>query len=258
MAVERIKGDKGFLFYYDDQIFLEYLEPADFKTVVLSACVYAKTGNVSMPEDSSKESMMAFRMMASHIDRDKEKYAEISRKRAEAGSAGGLAKATNAKQGLANLAFATNDNQNKANLPDKDKDKDKDKEKDKDKDKDIETEANNWAVFIGIINGNIPESKFQNPEKCRELLETRIEETGLTAEELGNCFWKFTSDYQKSDTFAESRWQYFPQVEKALEERYTETLKPYVTEKVRAKKAQQKQAEEEHINLWDDDEEDSL
>ena len=252
MAVERIKGDKGFLFYYDDQIFLEYLEPADFKTVVLSACVYAKTGNVSMPEDLSRESIMAFRMMANHIDRDKEKYAEISRKRAEAGSAGGLAKATNAKQGLANLAIATNDNQNKANLPDIEKDKEKDK------DKDIETEANNWAVFIGIINGNIPESKFQNPEKCRELLETRIEETGLTAEELGNCFWKFTSDYQKSDTFAESRWQYFPQVEKALGERYTETLKPYVTEKVRAKKAQQKQVEE-HINLWDDDDEkDSL
>ena len=233
MAVERIKGDKGFLFYYDDQIFLEYLEPADFKTVVLSACVYAKTGNVSMPEDLSRESIMAFRMMANHIDRDKEKYAEISRKRAEAGSAGGLAKATNAKQGLANLAIATNDNQNKANLPDIEKDKEKDKDKD-------------------------TESKFQNPEKCRELLETRIEETGLTAEELGNCFWKFTSDYQKSDTFAESRWQYFPQVEKALGERYTETLKPYVTEKVRAKKAQQKQVEE-HINLWDDDDEkDSL
>ena len=256
MAVERIKGDKGFLFYYDDQIFLEYLEPADFKTVVLSACVYAKTGNVSMPEDLSRESIMAFRMMANHIDRDKEKYAEISRKRAEAGSAGGLAKATNAKQGLANLAIATNDNQNKANLPDIEKDIEKDKEKDKEQ---IETESE-WSVFLGIISDVIPESKFQNPEKCRKLLETRIEETGLTAEELGNCFWKLTSDYQKSDTFAESRWQYFPQVEKALGERYTETLKPYVTEKVRAKKAQQKQAEEEHINLWDDDddEKDSL
>ena len=113
--------------------------------------------------------------------------------------------------------------------------------------------ADRWAVFIGCINDVIPKNKLRNPEKCRKLLETRIEETGLTDEEIGNCFWKFTSDYQKSDTFAESRWQYFPQVEMALGDRYEETLKPFVTEKAKAKKAQQKQveeAEEGHIDLW--------
>lgn len=139
----------------------------------------------------------------------------------------------------------------------KEKEKEEEKREIAEKREQIDKESE-WTIFLGIISDVIPESKLRNPEKCRELLETRIEETGLTAEELGNCFWKFTSDYQKSDTFAESRWQYFPQVEKALGERYTETIKPYVTEKARAKKAQ-KQAEEEHINLWgDDDSEDSI
>ena len=139
----------------------------------------------------------------------------------------------------------------------KEKEKEEEKREIAEKREQIDKESE-WTIFLGIISDVIPESKFQNPEKCRELLETRIEETGLTAEELGNCFWKFTSDYQKSDDFAKSRWQFFPQVERALGIRYTETLKPHVEKKVKAKKAQQKQ-EEEHINLWDDDDEkDSL
>ena len=139
----------------------------------------------------------------------------------------------------------------------KEEDKEEKQEDKEEKQEDKEQQkADSWAIFIGRINDVIPKSKFQNPEKCRELLETRIEETGLTAEELGNCFWKFASDYQKSDDFAKSRWQFFPQVERALGIRYTETLKPHVAKKVKAKKAQQKQveeAEDEHIDLWGED-----
>ena len=73
---------------------------------------------------------MAYAIMRNAIDRDGKKWEEKCRVSAQNGRKGGLAKASNAKQGLANLA-------------DKDKEKDKDKDKEKDKEKDREKENDN-------------------------------------------------------------------------------------------------------------------
>ena len=75
---------------------------------------------------------MAYAIMRNAIDRDGKKWEEKCRVSAQNGRRGGLAKASNAKQGLANLADK-----------DKEKDKDKDKEKEKDKEKDREKENDN-------------------------------------------------------------------------------------------------------------------
>ena len=87
-------------------------------------------------KEASLEGMtaMAYAVMRNAIDRDGKKWEEKCRVSAQNGRKGGLAKASNAKQGLANLADKDKE---------KDKDKDKEKEKDKDKEKDREKENDN-------------------------------------------------------------------------------------------------------------------
>ena len=59
---------------------------------------------------------LAYRVIASQLDRDRKKWERTCKKRAEAGRRGGLAKAGKAKQNLANLAKAGKAKQNLANL----------------------------------------------------------------------------------------------------------------------------------------------
>lgn len=59
---------------------------------------------------------LAYRMIASQLDRDRKKWERTCKKRAEAGRRGGLAKASKAKQNLANLAKAGKAKQSLANL----------------------------------------------------------------------------------------------------------------------------------------------
>lgn len=59
---------------------------------------------------------LAYRVIASQLDRDRKKWERTCKKRAEAGRRGGLAKASKAKQSLANLAKAGKAKQNLANL----------------------------------------------------------------------------------------------------------------------------------------------
>ena len=59
---------------------------------------------------------LAYRVIASQLDRDRKKWERTCKKRAEAGRRGGLAKASKAKQNLANLAKAGKAKQNLANL----------------------------------------------------------------------------------------------------------------------------------------------
>lgn len=70
---------------------------------------------------------LAFDVIRYDLDRNNHKYEEICEKRREAGAKGGLAKAANSKQVLAN---ASKSKQPEANLADKDKDKDKVEDKD--------------------------------------------------------------------------------------------------------------------------------
>lgn len=128
----------------------------------------------------------------------------------------------------------------------KEKEKEEEKREIAEKREQIDKESE-WTIFLGIISDVIPESKLRNPEKCRDLLETRIEETGLSAEELGNCLKDYFSDFT-----AGSDLQFFKQLERILGDAYRETLKSYVTKKVKEKK-KARQEEEEHIDLWDSD-----
>ena len=59
---------------------------------------------------------LAYRVIASQLDRDRKKWECTCKKRAEAGRRGGLAKASKAKQNLANLAKAGKAKQSLANL----------------------------------------------------------------------------------------------------------------------------------------------
>lgn len=59
---------------------------------------------------------LAYRVIASQLDRDRKKWERTCKKRAEAGRRGGLAKASKAKQNLANLAKAGKAKQSLANL----------------------------------------------------------------------------------------------------------------------------------------------
>ena len=59
---------------------------------------------------------LAYRVIASQLDRDRKKWERTCKKRAEAGRRGGLAKASKAKQNLANLAKAGKAEQSLANL----------------------------------------------------------------------------------------------------------------------------------------------
>lgn len=58
---------------------------------------------------------LAYRVIASQLDRDRKKWERTCKKRAEAGRRGGLAKASKAKQDLANVAKASKAKQSQAN-----------------------------------------------------------------------------------------------------------------------------------------------
>ena len=59
---------------------------------------------------------LAYRVIASQLDRDRKKWERTCKKRAEAGRRGGLAKASKAKQDLANVAKASKAKQDLANV----------------------------------------------------------------------------------------------------------------------------------------------
>ena len=115
-------------------------------------------------KEASLEGMtaMAYAVMRNTIDRDGKKWEEKCRVSAQNGRKGGLAKASNAKQGLANLADK-----------DKEKDKDKDKEKEKDKEKDREKE-----------NDNVSESDKEAPYSEVNLSEEELADLVRQADRL--------------------------------------------------------------------------
>ena len=122
------------------------------------------------------------------------------------------------------------------------------KQEEKQEDKE-QQKADGWAVFLGIISDVIPESKLRNLEKCRELLEMRTEETGLTASEIADCVKDFTHDYKSKGNDP----MFFKQLERILGDAYGETIKTYVTKKAREKKKAQREEEKiDYLNLWDD------
>lgn len=135
--------------------YLEALEPlgdAEKGRLFTALLEYARTGEA--PQLCGNERFL-FPMMRAQIDRDMAAFAEESAKtsqaRREAGRKGGLAKAGNFKQNLANVANAGKSGKSKQSVANvaKDKDKDKDEEKDEEKDKDKKDRSDVAAAIAG-------------------------------------------------------------------------------------------------------------
>ncbi len=82
--------------------------------ILFTALMYYAAGR-ELPEMDAVTSM-AFSFIRAQIDKDTKKYEETVNKRREAGRLGGLAKADNAKQDVANVAHATDAKHVQANL----------------------------------------------------------------------------------------------------------------------------------------------
>lgn len=91
--------------------------------------------------------LMAFSFIKAQMDRDNAKYEEKCEKRKIAGSKGGLAKASNAKQKVANVANARSAKQKVANVADTDTENDTDTVTDNDTVTDINSEVKPRSVF---------------------------------------------------------------------------------------------------------------
>lgn len=111
-------GKPGFMMYHGKVRVLAKMDAESFKAVMMAICDYSEFG--AEPTALNDTEAMAFDMMREAIDRDNDKYL----KRVEAGRKGGLTKASNAKQTLANssegyqiLANSSKTKQNLANLP---------------------------------------------------------------------------------------------------------------------------------------------
>lgn len=101
----------GFMMYHKKVRALARMGAESFMTVMLAMCDYSEFG--AEPTALNETEALAFDMMREALDRDDERY----QKRVEAGRKGGLAKASNAKQTLANSSKSSNAKQTLANLP---------------------------------------------------------------------------------------------------------------------------------------------
>lgn len=103
---------KSFVLYVDYKQHLDLIEDAEEYRALFDAIFhYCATGYE--PENLKGVAMMAFSFIKANIDRDCAQWEETKKKRKEAGSLGGKAKASNAKQ---KVAKASNAKQDQANL----------------------------------------------------------------------------------------------------------------------------------------------
>lgn len=104
----------SFLLYFDYRQHLDLIQDdGDFRRLIEAIFDYCGTGQE--PSGLSAVAQMAFSFIRSNLDRDNEKYEAIKEKRRNAGSLGGKAKASNAKQ---MLASASKSQQTLANVAD--------------------------------------------------------------------------------------------------------------------------------------------
>lgn len=104
-------------------LYTENIEQMEMLTMeqrgaLYTAIMYYATGR-ELPMMDALTSM-AFSIIRAQLDKNNKKYEETVSKRREAGRLGGLAKADNAKQNVANVASATDAKQNVANVADND------------------------------------------------------------------------------------------------------------------------------------------
>jgi hypothetical protein len=89
------------MMYHDTFHALDGLDDASFRRVMRAACEYSETGSIATELGAIEQ--VVFGILRCKLDADLERY----QRRVEAGRKGGLAKASNAKQSLANLPTTT-------------------------------------------------------------------------------------------------------------------------------------------------------
>lgn len=93
----------SFVLYLDYKKHFDLIQDdTDFRRLIEAIFAYCETG--TEPSNLSPVALMAFSFIRANLDRDSDKYEALKEKRKEAGRLGGLAKASNAKQSLANVA----------------------------------------------------------------------------------------------------------------------------------------------------------
>ena len=110
---------KSFILYTDSIQFIEWLTDEDAWKLLKACLLYHKDEEVNLPPLPN----MAFLMLKTQFDRDKEKYEEVIDKKREAWRLWGKAKASKCQQ---MLAPANSAKQNLANVADNDNDNDND------------------------------------------------------------------------------------------------------------------------------------
>lgn len=121
----------SFLVYYDNEVIVLRLPDEEAGKLFKSLFPYGREA-IKPDFDRNPALAMAFDILSMAIDRDKERYERRCEANRENGRKGGLAKASNIKQSLAN------GKQGLANLADKDKDMDKDMDMERDMERDMD------------------------------------------------------------------------------------------------------------------------
>lgn len=135
----------SFLVYYDNEVIVLRLPDKEAGKLFKSLFPYGKE-RIKPDFEANPALAMAFDILSMAIDRDKERYVKRCEVNRENGRKGGLAKASNSKQSLAN------GKQGLANLADKDRDKDRDMEKDMEKDMDKGRDSIDYQQIADMYN----------------------------------------------------------------------------------------------------------
>ena len=104
----------SFVLYLDYRKHLDLIQDdSDFRRLIEAIFAYCEDGEE--PSNLSPIATMAFSFIRANLDRDNIKYESVKEKRKESGRLGGIARASKAKQNVANEANAKFAKQNVAN-----------------------------------------------------------------------------------------------------------------------------------------------
>lgn len=147
---------------------------AEVGRLVRQIMEYGRTGNTEKYLKGNER--YAFPLYKAQFDRDRERYVAVSRKRAEAGKSGGLAKAGNSSKSSNCCQMLAN-----ASKCYQEEDKDKDKDKGEDKDKDTINSSSRSPLpplnsIEGYVSGNIDRLSAGNFEELAGFMDDLPEE----------------------------------------------------------------------------------
>lgn len=213
----REQGNKAgsFVLYTDYADSLRKLPLDQIGAVFLAIFDYVEFEK--MPENLDPVADMCFSFIIKQVQRDKEKYKEKCKKRAEAGRKGGEKKRDN----LANAANATTAKRRVANLPDNDNEYDTDN--------DTEYDTDNENEYIAQPTQQQPPKKRGRPKKAKVPKVKYAEFVSMTEEEYQKLVDKYGPE--KTARFIEALDNYKGSKGKTYESDYRAILS-WVVKKV--------------------------